>query len=55
MKKVKIKATGETINVYLLNNGNYYDYDNMGADKLPSATKANKKEFEKNELIFLTK
>ena len=51
-KKATIKATGETINVYSLSNGNYYDYDNMGADKPPSAMKAGKKEFKKDELTF---
>lgn len=52
IKKVTVKATGEEINVYQLRLGNYYDYDNMSADKPPSAIKAGKKEFKKDELIF---
>ena len=50
--KAKVKATSETLNVYKLNNGNYYDYDNMGKSNLPSATVANKKEFKSNELFL---
>ena len=51
-KKATIKATGEKLNVYSLRNGNYYNYDNMGSGKPPSAIKAGKKEFKKDELIF---
>lgn len=50
-----VKATGEKLRVYKLKSGNYYDYDNMGADlKMfpPSAPRANKKEFTKEELIL---
>ena len=50
--KATIKATGEVINVYQLSGGTYYDYDNMGEDKPPSAPKAGKKEFKKEELLF---
>ena len=50
--KATIKTTGETITVFSLNNGSYYDYYNMGEEKPPSAIKAGKKEFEKGELIF---
>ena len=48
-----IKATGERIRLYKLNNGNYYDFDNMGANQPPSAPKANKKEFTKDKLTSL--
>lgn len=47
-----VKATGEVLAVYKLNNGNYYDYDNMGAHLPPFAAKSNKKEFQKSELII---
>jgi hypothetical protein len=50
--KATIKETNETINVYKLNNGNYYDYDNMGEHQPPSAILAKKKEFKPNELII---
>ena len=53
IKQVTIKATGEKINVYLLNRGTYYDYENMGEHLPPSAIKAGKKEFNKKELIFI--
>jgi len=52
LKKATIIATSEQINVYKLENGNYYDYDGLGENKPPTATKANKKEFEKKELRF---
>lgn len=51
-----IKKTSEKLRVYKLTQlgtdgeCKYYDYDNMGADKKPSAPKADKKEFEKQEL-----
>lgn len=44
--------TGETIKVYQLQNGNYYDYEGMSEAKPPTATGAGKKEFEKKELKF---
>jgi hypothetical protein len=47
-----VKSTGETLTVYKLQNGNYYDYENMGANMPPSAQKAGKKEFDKTELIL---
>lgn len=50
--KAKIKETNESINVYRLYNGNYYDFDNMAGNMPPKATIANKKEFDKNELII---
>ena len=50
-----VKATGEKLNVYKLKNGNYYDYDSMGANLPPSAPKAGKKEFSPTELILETK
>ena len=55
MQQIKIKATGEMINAYKLHNStnNWYDYDNMGMHELPSATKANKKEFKPGEVIVL--
>lgn len=46
-----IKATGETIRVYKLHDQDFYDYDNMGEDKPPAASKAGKKKFSKEELI----
>lgn len=48
--KAKVKDTGEILTVYKLHNSNYYDYDNMGANEPPSAIKANKKEFSKDEI-----
>lgn len=50
IKPVTVRATGEKLNVYKLQNGNYYDYDAMGAGDPPTAHKADKKEFTKNEL-----
>lgn len=47
-----VKATGEKLIVYRKHNGNYYDYEKMGANELPSAPKANKKEFTKDELTL---
>lgn len=47
-----VKATGEKVIVYKLNNGNYYDYERMGANEHPTASKAGKKEFAKDELIL---
>ena len=44
------RATGEKIQVYKLNNGNYYDFKNMGCHMPPCST-TGKKEFEKSELI----
>lgn len=52
VRKVTVKATKETLNVYSLKNGNYHDADRMGANELPTAQKAGKKEFTKDELIF---
>ncbi len=51
--KAKVKETGEVLTVYKLNNSNYYDYDNMGADMPPKAVKANKKEFSRDEVSIL--
>ena len=51
--KAIIKATNEKINVYRLNNGNYYDYDNMGENMPPAAIKSGKKEFSKDELNII--
>lgn len=51
MKKAIIKETGESINVYMLSSGKYYDYDAMGSDSHPTS-KLGKKEFDKNELTF---
>jgi hypothetical protein len=45
-----VKATNEKLIVYRLNNGNYYDYQNMGANQPPAAPKAGKKEFKADEL-----
>ncbi|MFA5349052.1 MAG: hypothetical protein WC309_01620 [Candidatus Paceibacterota bacterium] len=50
--KATIIATGETIEVYRLSNGNYYDANAISNNKQPSAKKANKKEFAKSELSF---
>jgi len=50
--KATVKATNEKINVYLLNDGDYYDYDNMSERLPPSAPKANKKRFKKEELTL---
>jgi len=50
MSKATVKATGEELTVYLLQNGNYYDYKAMGANEPPSAPKAGKKEFTRDEL-----
>jgi len=50
--KATIKATSEKITVYRLNNGNYFDFENMGANMPPSAVKAGKKEFKESELII---
>lgn len=47
-----IKATGEKIKVYRLENYNWYDYDAINDSINPTAPKAGKKEFEKKELIF---
>lgn len=49
-KKAKVKATGEVLTVYKLQNGYWYDYVNMGVNYPPSAPKAGKKEFKENEL-----
>lgn len=52
LKKATIIETGETIDVYRLDTGNWYDYEGMGMDKPPTAAKADKKEFEEKELKF---
>jgi hypothetical protein len=56
--KVRIKETGEEITVYLLKTGStfsdkYHDANAVGVNQKPTATKANKKIFDKSELIFL--
>jgi len=51
--KATIKATNETINVYMMSNGKYYDYDNMGEHMSPSAKISGKKEFKPEELMIL--
>lgn len=51
MKKAMIKATGETVAVYKLHSGNWYDYDNMGVGS-PAKSKLGKKEFKESELDF---
>lgn len=51
-KKATIKATGESITVYPLKNGNYYDSNAISEAAPPSCPKAGKKEFVKNELKF---
>ena len=48
--KATVISTGETVLVYRLKNGNYNDYENMGASLPPTAIKAGKKEFEPKEL-----
>jgi len=50
--KAIVKATSETLKVYRLKNGNYYDFENMGENMPPSAKKAGKKEFKPDELIM---
>ncbi len=50
--KATIIETGEQVNVYKLENGNYYDFDGLGENNPPTAVKANKKEFTKKELRF---
>lgn len=52
-KRAIVKATSENVNVYLLKNGNYHDADAMGNNEAPTAKKAGKKEFTKDELIFI--
>lgn len=52
-KKAKVKSTGEVIKVYKLSGGNWYDFDNMGADQPPAALRAGKKEFKESELEFI--
>ena len=47
-----VKETNETLTVYKLQNGNYYDYENMGVSSPPSAHLVGKKEFTKEELIL---
>lgn len=50
--KATVKATNEQLIVYKMKNGNYYDWDAMGENQLPTASKAGKKEFIKDELII---
>ncbi len=50
-KKATVVATGEQLNVYKLNNGNWYDFDAMGASK-PATSSTGKKEFKNEELII---
>ena len=51
--KAKVNSTGETLDVYRLENGNWYDYDGMGEHALPTAPKAGKKEFKPSEINFI--
>lgn len=51
---VKVKKTKETIRVYAVASGGYYDYDNMGYSQPPAAVIANKKQFDKEELEFIS-
>lgn len=53
VKKAVIRKTGEEINVYKLESGGYYDYDNMSHSKPPKAKIANKKQFDVKELHFV--
>jgi len=48
--KAKVLATAERLTVYKLANGNWYDYENQGQDKPPTAVRADKKEFRTDEL-----
>jgi hypothetical protein len=48
---VKIKETGEIIEVYQLRNGNYHDWHAVGADQ-PATSKTGKKEFKKEEVVL---
>lgn len=48
--KAKVIATNETLKVYKLANGGYYDYENQEEEDPPAAKKAGKKEFRPEEL-----
>ena len=45
-----IIATGEQIKVYSLKNGHYYDANAISNNNPPTAKRANKKEFTREEL-----
>jgi len=49
--EITIKSTGEKIKAYKLENGNWYDYDGMGANS-PPTSKTGKREFTKEEIII---
>lgn len=48
----KIKKTGETVTLYKLENGNWYDFNNMGAHEPPTST-TGRKEFAADEIELL--
>ena len=48
--KAKVKATGEELIVYSLQNGDWCDYIGMGVSDPPSAPKSGKKQFTKDEI-----
>lgn len=50
--KVQVIQTGEVIECYKLSNGNYFDYNNMGADK-PATSSTGKKEFSESEVKII--
>ncbi len=49
-----VKATGEKITVYKLDDGTWYDYDKMGQHE-PPQSKTGKKKFEASELTNIKK
>lgn len=52
LQNVTVKKTGESLEVYRLWDGDYYDWKGMSEADPPTAAQAGKKKFKKEELIF---
>lgn len=52
VQTVTVKETGEVLEVYWVSSGGYYDWKGISEAAPPTAKKANKKRFQKDELIF---